>query len=322
MSAVDYSPLLVFSSVSDHSSQGCDPGTGSGMLSLPGSHPPLPSCSPVAASHSEAEILALLRKRGARRLKEIRFRANKSTIWSLTQGGNVLNLHVGYRKAPRHVLEAFAVIASSARSSSAHYRQATATVRNWPGLESAMEEIAIQAGDRRLLRLEPGPCVATDPQLRFLRRLYRHLNRQRFSGLLPDDLPVRLSARMVSRLGQMVPALRFGRRVVVELALNVDLMLPGNDREMVETLAHEMAHAADYLVSGRNGHGPSWRRWAHLAGCDPVACTDRPIRHRRSLRERVDRVPPWPFPGRRRSGRNQSADPLRPPVPMQLTLFQ
>ncbi|MEZ4416784.1 MAG: SprT family zinc-dependent metalloprotease [Gemmatimonadota bacterium] len=276
----------------------------------------------MAASHSETEILALLRKRGAKHLKHVRFRANRSTIWSLTQDGGVLNLHVGYRRAPKQVLEAFAVIASSARGTSASYRRATAIVRNWPGLESAMEELAIQSGDPRLLRLEPGPCIGSEAQRSFLRRMYRHLNRQRFAGVLPDDLPVRVSGRMVSRLGQMVPGLRFGRRVVIELALNVDLFLAGNDRELVETFAHEMAHAADYLLSGRQGHGASWKRWARIAGCEPVACTHHPIRHRTSLRQVVTRVPPWPFSGRRRSDSVRIADPLRPPLPMQLNLFQ
>jgi hypothetical protein len=127
-----------------------------------------------------------------------------------------------------------------------------------------------------------------------LRELYRYLNRTRFDGRLPADMPLRLSNRMTTRIGQMVPGERNGARYVVELALNVDLMLEGNGRERIDTLIHEMAHAADWLFKGRLDHGASWRRWARYAGCKETACAAEPIRRRPSGARLVTRVPRLP----------------------------
>ena len=92
----------------------------------------------------------------------------------------------------------------------------------------------------------------------------------------------------------MQPGTRDGVRTVIELALNVDLMLEGNGRERIDTLIHEMAHAADWLFSGKLDHGPSWQRWARYAGCQVTACTAEPIRRRAQGVRRVTRVPRLP----------------------------
>lgn len=138
----------------------------------------------------------------------------------------------------------------------------------------------------------PGPCCATPGQLAYLRRLYDRLNRERFQGTLPSALHLRLSARMRSRLGHMRGHVVDGRRYVVEIALSVDRMLEGNRRCRVDTLVHEMAHAADWLVDGGRGHGASWKVWARRAGCEPRACTRAPVIRRRRAGEPVHRVPP------------------------------
>ena len=61
-------------------------------------------------ARSTEETLRELQLRGARRLKSVNFRANRSIIWSLTQDATVLNLHVAYRRAPAPILDALAVI--------------------------------------------------------------------------------------------------------------------------------------------------------------------------------------------------------------------
>jgi hypothetical protein len=95
----------------------------------------------------------------------------------------------------------------------------------------------------------------------------------------------------------MVPGEIDGRRRVLEIALNVDLMLAGNGAIRLDTLVHEMAHAADWLLDGEVGHGPTWRRWARLAGCEATACAEVRIRRRRAG-QRVTRVPPLPLGAR------------------------
>jgi hypothetical protein len=232
----------------------------------------------------------------------VRFRANRSTIWSLTQGGAVLNLHVAYRTAPIEVLDHFATIAREARRGTPSYRDAAEAVRSWDGLELELRRIRREhrrrpaaRPRRRRRQTRVGPCCATSEQKHYLRRLYRYLNRTRFDGRLPSDIPIRLSNRMSTRIGQMVPGVHAnGVRYVVEIALNVDLMLEGNGRERIDTLVHEMAHAAAWLFHCGLDHGPTWRRWADYAGCKVTACADAPIRRRARGESRVTRVPRLP----------------------------
>jgi hypothetical protein len=131
--------------------------------------------------------------------------------------------------------------------------------------------------------------------------VYRYLNKTRFDGLLPDDIPIRLSNRMRVGLGHMLPGRdQKGGHVVMELALNVDLLLEGNGAERMDTLLHEMAHVAEWVLEGSYGHGATWKRWARHAGCRAESCYDRPVVRRRRRHERVTRVPPLPPALRRR----------------------
>jgi hypothetical protein len=137
-------------------------------------------------------------------------------------------------------------------------------------------------------------CCATPAQLRYLRALYTYFNGTRFEGLLPTDVPIRLSSRMRSSLGHVIVGGK-GKdgRYVVEIALSVDLMLEGNGAERVDTLLHEMAHAADWLFDGHHGHGASWKEWARRTGCRADVRYDRPFT-RRGHNGPVTRVPPLP----------------------------
>jgi predicted SprT family Zn-dependent metalloprotease len=93
----------------------------------------------------------------------------------------------------------------------------------------------------------------------------------------------------------MLPAPDDGsERRVAEIALNVDLMLEGNGPDRIDTLLHEMAHVADYLLTGHRGHGKSWRDWARRVGCRPERLHEQPVRRRRRRNVAVTRVPPLP----------------------------
>ena len=216
-------------------------------------------------------------------------------MWSLTSRGTALNLHEAFRDAPPAILDAFALLATEMGVASARGKKAAERVRSWPPLEAAIRE-ARQRHARRARRDDrPSHCCGTEEQRSYLRALYRYFNRTRFDGALPDELPVRWSRRMRSALGHMRPGrTSAGDRYVAEIALNVDLLLPGNGPERVDTLLHEMAHVADYLESGNRGHGPSWRAWARRVGCRPTTLYDRPVTFRRNRRASVNRVPPLP----------------------------
>jgi hypothetical protein len=261
------------------------------------------------AARTERQILTYLHRWGANRLRRVFFRANRSTIWSLTQGGSVLNLHAAFRTAPAEILAHFAVVAREAHRRTDAYRSSADVVRMWEGLDLEMRRIRREhrlrrpTSPRRHRRVHgPGPCCATSEQRVYLKRLYNYLNRTRFDGRLPSDIQVRLSNRMTTGIGQMVPGHDAGgRRYVVELALNVDLMLEGNGRERIDTLVHEMAHAADWLFGSGLGHGEGWRRWARYAGCRERACAEHPIRRRARGVSHVTRVPRLPWAARFRA---------------------
>lgn len=261
------------------------------------------------------DFLLELHRRGATRVRRVSFRRNRNTVWSLTQRGTVLNVHVAYSAATPTLLDAFAVVAREGGVRSRASQGAAFTIAAWPDLEDAIrqarEEHRSALGDVD----KPTHCCATPEQRAYLRALYRYFNRTRFAGRLPDDLPVRLSRRMRSALGHMLPGeRRDGTRYVIEIALNVDLMLEGNGAERIDTLLHEMAHIADYLSSGERGHGPSWRKWASRAGCQPTTLYDRPVKRRRRRKSRVTRVPPLP-PGLQALVSDQAAGQSQPKTP-------
>lgn len=236
------------------------------------------------------EFLAELRIRGATRLSRVTFRRNRSTVWSLTQRGRVLNVHAAYGDASPELLDAFAELAREGGPRSVAARRAASLIGAWPALTPALREARAARGGRL-----GSACCATLEQVGYLRALYRYFNLTRFEGRLPEDIPVRLSSKMRSSLGYMLPGDDPDRgRVVVEIALNVDLMLKGNGAERIDTLLHEMAHAADYLLTGHRGHGRSWRDWARRVGCRPGRLYDRPVRSRRRRAAAVTRVPPLP----------------------------
>lgn len=244
-----------------------------------------------------SDFLHELRYRGARRINCVRFRKNRSTVWSLTQDGTVLNVHAAYRRASPPLLDAFATVAIEGGIGSAASRRAAEQISAWPELTEEIARLREQHADDRRTGDADGQtmhCPATAGQRTYLRSLYEYFNQTRFEGRLPD-VPVRLSSRMKSSLGHMLPGeRRDGTRYVIEIALNCDLMLPGNGAERADTLLHEMAHVADYLESGSRGHGRSWRAWARRVGCRPTTLYDRPVRYRHRRADAVLRVPPLP----------------------------
>ena len=195
-----------------------------------------------------------------------------------------------------------------AHGGTVRYREAAAAVRNWDGLGARVAPHPGGASNappfcrppppvrpETLLRAEGAKGVSETPLSAPEPRPFRR-------GGFPTTSPSRLSNRMKTRIGQMVPGSRNGIRRVVEIALNVDLMLEGNGRERIDTLVHEMAHAAAWLFSGGLDHGPSWRRWARHAGCGETASAVRPIRRRARGVRQVTRVPRLPAAARAADG--------------------
>jgi hypothetical protein len=220
---------------------------------------------------TEAELVGALHSRGASFVEEVRFRPNRARLISLSADRRRLNLHECFRAAPGRVLDAVAAF-TTAPSRSRAFRTAVEQMREWHEGQVAEHGLG-----------EPLASCGTPRQMAYLAKVYSQLNATHFSSGLPPDLPIRLSDRMSRRFGHVSYARTpRGERRVAELALNIDLLLPGNERALLDTMLHEMAHVEAWLVYGHREHGRIWRAVARRVGCEAKACTHMRLRRRRS----------------------------------------
>jgi len=231
---------------------------------------------------SEAELIEALRQRGVRGLRRIRFRPNRSRLISLSVDRSTLNLHECFRGAADRVIDAIAVFLI-ASSGSADAREAVRVMRDW-------SEGQVDSGADTLPARGQTQSAGTAGQRAFLAAAYRHLNHNLFDGRLPDAVPIRLSNRMVRRFGHVEYRRGRGARAIVEIAINIQLMLEDNERHLLDTLVHEMAHVEAWVVHGHRGHGPPWQRIARRVGCEVQAVSRVRMRRRRPGVE-IDHVP-------------------------------
>jgi hypothetical protein len=238
---------------------------------------------------TEEEFAHALRLRGAFTIRQVRFKPNRTRMISLSGDRRSLNIHNCFRVATHEVLDAVAAFVRQP-SHSADYRAAIRVMRAWWDETAHLEEHRGPLADLRRA------CCATQDQRDFLRRTYERLNRTRFGGRLPADLTIRLSNRMRRRFGHVYYAnARGGERTIEEIALNVDLMMEGNESHLLDTLLHEMSHVEAWLVHGHREHGEDWRRIAERVGCEAKACSYVRIRRRRGASTPVTRVPRLPL---------------------------
>lgn len=109
-------------------------------------------------------------------------------------------------------------------------------------------------------------CMATQPspQLAALATIYySDVNARAFSNALPEDMVVRWNPRLRRSAGRCL--FYVGPRTEIELSPHV---LDSAER-LKTTLAHEMCHAAQWLVDGeaRPPHGSAFQHWARQVEC-------------------------------------------------------
>ena len=97
------------------------------------------------------------------------------------------------------------------------------------------------------------------------RALFHSLNDSAFSSLLPSDLPLLWSNKLSSTAGfcsLIRPALSSSTAPRASISLSVKVL--DSPAKLRSTLAHEMCHAAAFLLDGctRPPHGAEFRRWA------------------------------------------------------------
>jgi hypothetical protein len=213
----------------------------------------------------------------------VRFKKNRGRIVSLSKDGQTLHIHACFQEATDDAMNAVVTFLKAGRRSYA-YREAIRAMRDFFDAHAGKYvPLSGEEEDHRLTRdVQRLPCVGTAQQRAFLREGYARFNQIHFSGKLPATVRMRLSQRMKSRLGHVrYHTTSSGERVVLELALNVHLMLPGNEAALMDTLLHEMTHVEAWLLHAERGHAVQWKLIANRVGCEATACSTQPIRRRR-----------------------------------------
>jgi predicted SprT family Zn-dependent metalloprotease len=231
---------------------------------------------------TEAEFIDAMRTRGVAGIRRVRYRPNRSRLVSLSANRSTLNLHECFRGATEPVLDAIAVFLRD--DGRMEQRLAIEIMRSWSEGQTPCDAFGVAARSG-------SPSAGTREQMAFLTAAYRHFNRARFHGCLPENVSMRLSQRMIRRFGHVeYHRRRQDARAIAEIAINIDLLLEGNERPLIDTLLHEMAHIEAWIVHGHRGHGEPWERIAERVGCEVNSHSHVRIRRRRNGAD-VTRVP-------------------------------
>lgn len=229
------------------------------------------------------DLRRALARRGCRSLTSIRFKKNRGRIVSLSKDGRTLHIHACFQEANEDAMKAVVTFLKAGRRSYA-YREAIRAMRDFFDAHAPKYvPITGEAEDDRVTRdVQRLPCVGTAAQRGFLREAYARFNESHFENRLPASVTMRLSERMKSRLGHVrYHTTAVGERVILELALNIHLFVPGNECVLLDTLLHEMTHIEAWLHYAERGHGKQWKQIAKRVGCEATACSTQAIRRRR-----------------------------------------
>jgi hypothetical protein len=183
---------------------------------------------------------------------------NRSVMVSIGKR-RVLRIHAGYAYASDSVLRAIIRFLDPRLPRGAR-RAAERELLAFP-----VEEYAA-AGPPRLRQERPRPG-----DLLLLHRLtqaFDRFNREHFAGNL-STLPIRLSGRMRTRLGELSVDLRTGRPI--EIAISRRHITRHRWSEVEQTLLHEMVHQWQAESGLPVDHGPLFREKARQVGVVPGA---------------------------------------------------
>ncbi|MBA3659563.1 MAG: SprT-like domain-containing protein [Gemmatimonadales bacterium] len=184
---------------------------------------------------------------------------NRSVMLSLNTRG-VLRLHQGYTGAPDRVLRAV-VRFLNPRLPRAVRRLAEREFLAFPVEEHAPPAPATV---RPVECPQPGDLML----LHRLEQAHAALNQGHFGGAL-GTIPIRLSGRMRTRLGELSVDLRTG--CPIEIALSRRHIAQHAWSEVQHTLLHEMVHQWQAETGQAVDHGPEFRRKAREVGVLPHA---------------------------------------------------
>ena len=200
---------------------------------------------------------ARLRRLGLRDVDRIHTHTNRTVILSLRR--RVLRLHLGFASAPDEVLAAIV------RFLTPRVRRETRRAAERLFLAFPVHAYAPPAAPRPSTEAErPGDRATLDR----LAALHDVLNQKHFGGQL-GAIPIRLSGRMRTRLGEIAVDLRTGRPSAITISRR-HLRAHGWD-EVEHTLLHEMVHQWQAETGAPLDHGAGFRARAREVGVVPRA---------------------------------------------------
>jgi hypothetical protein len=183
---------------------------------------------------------------------------NRSVMLSLSPQG-VLRLHLGYAHAPDRVLRAIVRFLNP---------RVPRVLRQLAEREFLAFPVHEYAPPRPRAERRERPRPGDVALLHRLEALHRQLNEQQFGGTL-GQIPIRLSSRMRSRLGELAVDLKTGRPV--EIALSRRHIARHPWIEVEQTVLHEMVHQWQAESGFPVDHGRTFRRMAREVGVLPAA---------------------------------------------------
>ena len=193
-----------------------------------------------------------LRLLGLRDVVRVRTHTNRTVMITLTARGE-LRLHQGYASAPDRVLRAIVRFLNPRLPRSVR-RLAEREFLGFP-----VELYAPPPAPRPRDRPRPGDLVL----LQRLSAAHERLNAELFSGLL-EAIPIRLSSRMRTRLGELTVDVRTGRPS--EIAISRRHLVRHPWAEVEHTLLHEMVHQWQAETGRPVDHGREFRGKAREVG--------------------------------------------------------
>jgi hypothetical protein len=194
---------------------------------------------------------------GLRDIERVLTHTNRTVMLSLNK--RVLRVHQGYAFASDRVLRAILRFLNP-RVPRALRRLAEREFLAFPVQEYAPPRPRAE----RRERARPGDVAL----LHRLGGLHRQLNAQHFGGSL-GEIPIRLSGRMRTRLGELAVEIQSGRPL--DIAISRRHIARHSWSEVEHTLLHEMVHQWQAETGLRLDHGRTFRQKAREVGVLPAA---------------------------------------------------
>lgn len=195
------------------------------------------------------QLLHRLRMYGLKGITRLRLTSNRAVMVSFS--GGELRVNKGYLSAPEGVLHAIVQFVQGRTRAERH--EAQKVILTHP----------VAAAHRAPVR-RPGRAKPEDATtLRELAHWHQEYNLRHFSGTL-TAIPIKLSGRMRSRLGQYTTATTYGEPA--EITISRTHIRKHGWAEALHTLLHEMVHQWQAETEIPIDHGPAFRAKAAVVG--------------------------------------------------------